>query len=194
MVQKITSYLTLSFIKISFLNSSIKVGETKQIIIKFYMVEVEEPVIFDREKEFVPDEISLLNYVLSNYENPAAPEPREYAVKEFDKATQAQCNKMRSKLSVEATGKGLTGKDKGSYINLEIEKLKLARKNQRDQAIEKRTKELETEIPEGLKMLKKLSPLSTTTEDGKRIQDFMIKIFDTLPENVHLLATEADAK
>ena len=64
MVQKITSYLTLSFIKISFLNSSIKVGETKQIIIKFYMVEVEEPVIFDREKEFVPDEISLLNYVL----------------------------------------------------------------------------------------------------------------------------------
>ena len=101
---------------------------------------------------------------------------------------------MRSKLSVEATGKGLTGKDKGSYINLEIEKLKLERKNQRDQAIEKRTKELETEIPEGLKMLKKLSSLSTTTEDGKRIQDFMIKIFDTLPENVHLLATEADAK
>ena len=88
----------------------------------------------------------------------------------------------------------MTGKDKGSYINLEIEKLKLARKNQRDQAIEKRTKELETEIPEGLKMLKKLSPLSTTTEDGKRIQDFMIKIFDTLPENVHLLATESDAK
>ena len=101
---------------------------------------------------------------------------------------------MRSKLSVEATGKGLTGKDKGSYINLEIEKLKLERKNQRDEVVEKRTKELETEIPEGLKMLKKLSSLSTTTEDGKRIQDFMIKIFDTLPENVHLLATEADAK
>ena len=101
---------------------------------------------------------------------------------------------MRAKLSVEATGKGLTGKEKGAYINLEIDKLKLERKNQRDEVVEKRTKELETEIPEGLKMLKKLSSLSTTTEDGKRIQDFMIKIFDTLPENVHLLATEADAK
>ena len=101
---------------------------------------------------------------------------------------------MRRQRSEEANGQGLTGKAKGGYINLEIDKLKLERKNQRDEVVEKRTKELETEIPEGLKMLKKLSSLSTTTEDGKRIQDFMIKIFDTLPENVHLLATEDDAK
>ena len=158
------------------------------------MVEVEEPVIVDRQKEFVPDEISLVNYVLSDYENPVAPEPRDYARKEFDKATDAIIEAMRRQRSEEANGQGLTGKAKGGYINLEIDKLKLERKNQRDEAVEKRTKELETEIPEGLKMLKKLSSLSTTTEDGKRIQDFMIKIFDTLPENVHLLATEADAK
>ena len=101
---------------------------------------------------------------------------------------------MRRQRSEEAREQGFTGKVKGNYINLYVKQLQLELQNQRDELVEKRTKELETEIPEGLKMLIKLSSLSTTTEDGKRIQDFMIKIFDTLPENVHLLATEADAK
>jgi hypothetical protein len=41
--------------------------------------------------------------------------------------------------------------------------------------------------------LKKLSQLKTTIDDGRLIQDFAIQILDVLPENIHLLATEADA-
>ena len=158
------------------------------------MVEVQEPIIVDREKAFVPDEISFINFVLSNYDNPVAPEPKDYAVIEFEKTTKAQNIRMRAKLSVEASKKGLTGKEKGAYINLEVDKFKLERKNERDQVIEKRTKELATEIPDGLNKLKKLSPLLTTIDDGILMHDFTIKILDVLPENVHLLATEADAK
>jgi cell division septum initiation protein DivIVA len=58
---------------------------------------------------------------------------------------------------------------------------------------EQRIKELETEIPEGLKDLKKLPTLDNTIKDGKLIQDFMIQVLDVHPENIHLLATEADA-
>ena len=68
----------------------------------------------------------------------------------------------------------MKGKEKGTYINLEVKKLEQERSNQRDKVIEKRTKELETEIPEGLKNLKKLSLLKTTIDDGRLIQDFMI--------------------
>jgi hypothetical protein len=59
--------------------------------------------------------------------------------------------------------------------------------------VKKREKELATEIPEGLKSLKKLSKLETTIEDGKEIQDFAIRVLDIPPENISLLATEADA-
>ena len=101
---------------------------------------------------------------------------------------------MRAKLSDEASEKGLTGKEKGAYINLEVDKLKLERKNERDEVIEKRTKELATEISDGVNKLKKLSQLLTTIDDGILMHDFAIQILDVLPENVHLLATEADAK
>ena len=50
-----------------------------------------------------------------------------------------------------------------------------------------------TEIPEGLKNLKKLSPLETTVNDGVLIQDLAIKVLDVHPEDIDLLATEADA-
>ena len=63
---------------------------------------------------------------------------------------------------------------KGAFINLIVEKFQLERNNQRDEIIEKRTKELETEIVEGLKNLKKLSLLKTTIDDGILIQDFAI--------------------
>jgi hypothetical protein len=44
-----------------------------------------------------------------------------------------------------------------------------------------------------LKDLKKLPTLDNTIKDGKLIQDFMIQVLDVHPENIHLLATEADA-
>ena len=36
--------------------------------------------------------------------------------------------KMRNELGVEAIAKGLTGKDKGTFINLQVDKLKLESK------------------------------------------------------------------
>ena len=87
----------------------------------------------------------------------------------------------------------MKGKEKGAYINLEINKLKQIRKEQRDEAIENRMKELVIEISEGLKNLKKLSTLETTIDDAKQIQDFVIQVLDVNPENINLLATETDA-
>ena len=49
------------------------------------------------------------------------------------------------------------------------------------------------DIPEGLKNLKRLDRLELTISDGILIQDLMIQVFDVHPENVHLLASEADA-
>jgi hypothetical protein len=97
------------------------------------------------------------------------------------------------KRSEEARVKGLKGGEKGNYIQLEINDLKQSRIAARDAAIAERMKELVTEIPGGLKNLKKLSKLKSTIDDGKIIQDFAIQILDVLPENIHLLATETDA-
>ena len=157
------------------------------------MVEVQEPILVDRGKDYVADEILLLNYVVSDYSQPIAPEPKEYAETEYAKQTSALCDRMRAKLSVEAMNKGLTGKEKGNFINLEIDKLKKERIDQRIQVVKNREKELAKEISEGLKNLKKLSSLETTIDDGKQIQDFAIRVLDVHPENINLLATHADA-
>jgi hypothetical protein len=66
------------------------------------MVEVKEPILVNRGKAFVPDELFLLNYVVSNYSQPIAPEPKEYAETEYAKQTSALCDRMRAKLSLEA--------------------------------------------------------------------------------------------
>ena len=50
-----------------------------------------------------------------------------------------------------------------------------------------------TEIPEGEKNLKKLSSLKTTINDGILVQDFAIQVLNVHPENIALLATQADA-
>ena len=50
------------------------------------MVDVEESIIIDRSKPFVPDETYYINYVVTNYK-PILPNPWEYAEEEFDKAT-----------------------------------------------------------------------------------------------------------
>ena len=157
------------------------------------MVEIKDSVIIEREKDFVADEVSFINFVVSDYTNPLAPTPNEYAKTEYDETTYTLCNQMRAKLLDEATGKGLTGKDKGTYINLQVDPFKLERKGQRDQVVQTRTKELMTEIPEGEKNLKKLSSLKTTINDGILVQDFAIQVLNVHPENIALLATQADA-
>ena len=49
------------------------------------MVEIKDPIIKDREDEFIADEISFLNFVVSDYSKPTLPE--ELASKEYDKQT-----------------------------------------------------------------------------------------------------------
>ena len=93
----------------------------------------------------------------------------------------------------EGKEKGLPWQTMETFINPEIHKFEQERKLQREEAIEKRTNELMIDIPEGLKNLKRLDRLELTISDGILIQDLMIQVFDVHPENVHLLASEADA-
>ena len=58
------------------------------------MVDVEESIIVDRSKPFVPDEIYYINYVVTNY-RPILPNPQEYAEEEFDKATSKLLQDLR---------------------------------------------------------------------------------------------------
>jgi hypothetical protein len=59
------------------------------------MVNVEHPLILEREIPFIADEISFVNVVMSEYSNPIAPNPEVYAATEFDKATRESIDKMR---------------------------------------------------------------------------------------------------
>ena len=88
---------------------------------------------------------------------------------------------------------GLTGKDKGAFINQSVNKLKQERKDRRDEVIKKRSEEIVTEILEGKTHLKKLSTLETTVDDGILAQDLMIQVLNVHPENIDVLATESDA-
>ena len=51
------------------------------------MVEIKDPIIVYREKDFVAEEISFVNFVVPSYSNPKAPDPHFYAEYEYDKAT-----------------------------------------------------------------------------------------------------------
>ena len=53
------------------------------------MVEIKDPVIKDREDEFIADEISFLNFVVSDYSKPTLPEKQ--ASDEYDARTTAEC-------------------------------------------------------------------------------------------------------
>ena len=66
------------------------------------MVEIKEPVIIDREKDYVADEISFVNFVVKDYSDPIAPKPNEYAVEEYDLTTVALIEGMRRQRSDEA--------------------------------------------------------------------------------------------
>ena len=59
------------------------------------MVEIQHPVIKDRENAFVPDYICFLNFVVSDYSSPIAPEPATYAVAEYKKNTEDAVAEIR---------------------------------------------------------------------------------------------------
>jgi hypothetical protein len=66
------------------------------------MVEIKDPSVFDREKHFVADEISFVNFVISDYSNPVAPDPKEYAIFEYDNNKITLVENMRRKRIYEA--------------------------------------------------------------------------------------------
>ena len=66
------------------------------------MVEIKDAVIVDREKDYVADEISFINFVVKDYSDPIAPKPSEYAVEEYDLTTEALIEAMRRQRSEEA--------------------------------------------------------------------------------------------
>ena len=69
------------------------------------MVEIKEPTVLDREKDFVPDEISFVNYVVRIYNKPIAPEPKEYAIIEYNRTNKDFITRMRVQYSEEADRK-----------------------------------------------------------------------------------------
>ena len=52
------------------------------------MVEVQDPVLIDRENEFIPDEISFLNFVVSDYSNPTLEDSEKDAENLYDEETE----------------------------------------------------------------------------------------------------------
>ena len=62
------------------------------------MVEFKDPVIINIKKNFVADEIWFINFVLSDFSNPIAPDPKAYAEKEYDQATKILVEQERVKL------------------------------------------------------------------------------------------------
>ena len=155
-------------------NLRLKSWTKREIIIKFTMVEIKDPVIIEREKDFVADHITFINFVETYYRNPIAPEPRVYAEEEYDNITKELVQKERIKLREEGLKLGLPSETLGTYITPKLLSLRQDRNNKKDDIVEQRTNELVTEIPEGMKKLKSLEPLFSTIDDGTRIQDFMI--------------------
>ena len=51
------------------------------------MVEIKDPIIKDREDEFIADEISFLNFVVSDYSKPKLTLTEEQVSKEYDNRT-----------------------------------------------------------------------------------------------------------
>jgi hypothetical protein len=51
------------------------------------MVEIKDPSVHSREKDFVADEISFVNFVVRDYSDPKCPEPPDEAPAIFDKKT-----------------------------------------------------------------------------------------------------------
>ena len=145
------------------------------------MVEIQDPVIKDRQEEFIADEISFLNFVVSDYDNPIVKENAEQASIDYDEETKNEKQNLRSKL--------FKAKNTGDYIKEKIGQYEQERKDNRDEFIKKRTLELDEEINEGLKNLKRFSKLLATIDDARTIQDSMILVFGVDPKNIALLAT-----
>ena len=111
------------------------------------MVSVEHAIINDRQQAFRACVVKVLIMGVTIYNPPLMRPFLEVAMKEYNKKTTVEEQKLRNKLSAEADAKGLTRKDKGNYINPGCNAFRAERLKHRDAAVAKRTKELETEMP-----------------------------------------------
>ena len=107
------------------------------------MVDVEHPVILDRSRPFKADEISFINFVVSNYATPILPSASSYAYQEFDKITSEETTRMRRELSEECLAKKIVGKAKGDYINAVVKPYTAQRLAMRDEEVARRILEID---------------------------------------------------
>ena len=136
------------------------------------MVEIKDPSVHSREKDFVADEISFVNFVVRDYNDPTLPEPHEYESLVYDKKTKDDAQKMREQGFKERAATGLKGAENIAQIalmNSKIETYKQERAKQRDAFIETRAKELAGEMIEEVKTMQKLGRLEDTIKDGRDI-------------------------
>jgi hypothetical protein len=94
------------------------------------MVEIKDSVIIDRENEFIADEISFLNFVVSDYSNPKNQDPAIIAETEYDDFTKKGINELIDSLGKEADAKKLVdilSRDK--YVRERLNQIKKERKN-----------------------------------------------------------------
>ena len=70
------------------------------------MVEIKDPIIKDREDEFIADEISFLNFVVSDYSKPKLNLTEEQISKEYDNQTSALQEERRNQCRENAEKEG----------------------------------------------------------------------------------------
>ena len=78
------------------------------------------------------------------------------------------------------------------FINPGVKAFKAERECLKEEGIAALTKEFEKTIPQALKVFKQIADLKTVTEDARKMQDTFIRFFNVLPENITVLASEAD--
>ena len=144
----------------------------------------------ERQEPFRPDEVYFLGMAVDKYNPPLERPYSEYATDEYDKKTFAQAQKMRNELSAEANAKGLKGKDKGDYINKQVNPYTAEREKQREAAIKKRIEELEIEVPEAINKCKKVNDLPACVNDISWALNFFTEEMSVKPEHTKLLVVE----
>ena len=99
---------------------------------------------------------------------------------------------MRSKLNKEADTLGLKGLDRGKFINPVCSQFKADRESQavKEPLLKQRELELQTEIPEAIKLCKKVGDLDACSEDIRHILNFCIEILAVKPKDCKLLVSK----
>ena len=102
------------------------------------MVEVKDPVIKDREDDYIADETSFLNFVVSDYSKPGH-EPAKWANEEYDNKTNAEIEAIKKKYQEAAKAKQQSIFQGLAESKPEQTKYSLARQNDKAKVVALRT-------------------------------------------------------